>query len=112
MLAFLNLGAPEIAFLLVIFLLFFGADKVPELARTLGRARAEFSKAQRDVKRAMQSAEEVAWEEQQRFERAREHQMREQAATGVTPEQAAAAADAAGTSDGIAEAAPGLREED
>jgi sec-independent protein translocase protein TatA len=33
---FFGLGVPEIALILVIFLLFFGKDKLPELARSIG----------------------------------------------------------------------------
>ena len=77
-LALLNLGPSEVALLLVLFLLLFGAQKVPELARALGRARAELERAQREVRQAMRSEEDRALEEQLAFERAREHQMREQ----------------------------------
>ncbi|HWH09038.1 MAG TPA: twin-arginine translocase TatA/TatE family subunit [Candidatus Thermoplasmatota archaeon] len=77
-LALLNLGPSEVALLLVLFLLLFGAQKVPDLARALGRVRAELERAQRDVRQAMRSEEERALEEQLAFERAREHQMREQ----------------------------------
>lgn len=77
-LALLNLGPSEVALLLVLFLLLFGAQKVPELARALGRARAELERAQREVKQAMRSEEDRALEEQLAFERVREHQMRQQ----------------------------------
>lgn len=76
--ALLNLGPSEVALLLVLFLLLFGAQKVPELARALGRARAELERAQREVRQAVKGEEERALEEQLAFERAREHQMRQQ----------------------------------
>ena len=76
--ALLNLGPSEVALLLVLFLLLFGAQKVPELARALGRARAELERAQREVRQAVKSEEDRALEDQLAFERAREHQMRHQ----------------------------------
>jgi sec-independent protein translocase protein TatA len=33
-----GLGAPELILILVVFLLFFGKDKLPELARSVGRS--------------------------------------------------------------------------
>ncbi|MCX6023483.1 MAG: twin-arginine translocase TatA/TatE family subunit [Chloroflexi bacterium] len=37
-----SLGAPEVAFVLVIVLLVFGAGKLPEVGRSVGRAITEF----------------------------------------------------------------------
>jgi sec-independent protein translocase protein TatA len=37
-----NLGGPELLIVLAVVLLMFGSRKVPELARSLGRAKAEF----------------------------------------------------------------------
>ncbi len=39
-----QLGAPEIIIILAVFLLLFGAKKLPELARSLGRSSTEFRK--------------------------------------------------------------------
>ena len=39
-----QLGAPEILIILAVFLLLFGAKKLPELARSLGRSSTEFRK--------------------------------------------------------------------
>lgn len=33
-----GLGTPEIILIIVVFLLFFGKDKIPELARSVGRS--------------------------------------------------------------------------
>jgi sec-independent protein translocase protein TatA len=33
-----GLGTPELILILVVFLLFFGKDKIPELARSVGRS--------------------------------------------------------------------------
>ena len=38
----MNLGGPELLIVLVVVLLIFGSKKVPELARSLGRAQKEF----------------------------------------------------------------------
>ena len=43
-----TLGAPEIAVVILIIVLFFGAKKIPELARSLGRASQEYKKAKED----------------------------------------------------------------
>ncbi|MFL5799101.1 MAG: twin-arginine translocase TatA/TatE family subunit [Actinomycetota bacterium] len=39
-----QLGAPEILIILAVFLLLFGAKKLPDLARSLGRSSTEFRK--------------------------------------------------------------------
>jgi sec-independent protein translocase protein TatA len=44
-LAFMNIGAQELIFVLLILLLLFGAKKLPELARGLRQAVKEFQKA-------------------------------------------------------------------
>ena len=51
-----NLGGPEILIIFVIVLLLFGAKKIPELARGLGKSMGEFKKAREEfedeIKRA------------------------------------------------------------
>jgi sec-independent protein translocase protein TatA len=49
--AFLGLGGPEIALIMFALLLLFGAKKIPELARGLGRGIREFKDATSDVKK-------------------------------------------------------------
>ncbi len=44
----MNLGGPELLIVLAVVLLIFGSRKVPELARSLGRAQREFKDGQRD----------------------------------------------------------------
>ena len=40
----MNLGAPELIIVLLIILLIFGGSKLPQLARSLGKAQSEFKK--------------------------------------------------------------------
>lgn len=44
-----NLGAAELVFIAFLILVLFGAHKIPELARSLGRAQKEFNKARQDL---------------------------------------------------------------
>ena len=52
------LGGPEILILLFIILLLFGAKKLPELARGLGKAKNEFQKASHEVEKEVNSVDE------------------------------------------------------
>jgi sec-independent protein translocase protein TatA len=49
--AFGNLFGPDTLVIFLIILVFFGAKKLPELARSLGQAMREFSKAKDDFER-------------------------------------------------------------
>ena len=44
----MHLGAMEIALIILVVVLIFGAKKIPELARSLGRASQEYKKAKED----------------------------------------------------------------
>ena len=44
----MNLGGPELLIVLVVVLLMFGSKKVPELARSLGKAQKEFKEGLSD----------------------------------------------------------------
>jgi sec-independent protein translocase protein TatA len=44
-----NLGGPEIILILLVVFVFFGAKKIPEIAKGLGEGIREFRKAARDV---------------------------------------------------------------
>jgi sec-independent protein translocase protein TatA len=50
------LGWPEIVGIILVLLLLFGAKKLPELARGLGKGINEFKKASRDVQDELQRA--------------------------------------------------------
>jgi len=45
---FRNIGVPELILILVILLIIFGAGKLPEIARSLGKAIKEFKKEIKD----------------------------------------------------------------
>ncbi len=44
----MDVGAPELLIILAVVLLLFGSKKLPELARSMGRASKEFRKGLRD----------------------------------------------------------------
>lgn len=43
-----NLGMPEILVILIVLILLFGAKKIPDLARSLGRSLGEFKKGREE----------------------------------------------------------------
>ena len=56
----MHLGPMEIALIIVVLVLLFGAKKIPELARSLGRASQEYKKAKEDfLKEVNQPAEDM-----------------------------------------------------
>ena len=59
MLAF-PLGGPEMFIILGIVILLFGAKKLPELARGLGKAKSEFQKASSEAEREMNATHDEA----------------------------------------------------
>lgn len=52
-----NLGAGEIILIVLVILLLFGAKKIPELARGIGKGMSEFKKGLKDVETEIKSAE-------------------------------------------------------
>lgn len=57
-----NIGGPEIIIIFVVILLLFGAKKIPELARGLGKSMGEFKKARNEfedeIRRAVDDGDE------------------------------------------------------
>ena len=53
-----GLGFTEILVILVVALLVFGPDRLPELARNLGKGLAEFRRASSDLRRSVMEADE------------------------------------------------------
>jgi TatA/E family protein of Tat protein translocase len=50
-----NIGMPELLIIVAIALIVFGPDKLPELAKALGRAMREFKKASEEIKENFES---------------------------------------------------------
>jgi len=53
----MNLGGQEMIIIFVVILLLFGAKKIPELARGLGKSMGEFKKARDEFEREITKAE-------------------------------------------------------
>lgn len=53
-----GIGGGELVFILFIVLMLFGADKVPEMARTMGKAMAQIKNATNDIKSEIQKGAE------------------------------------------------------
>lgn len=75
-LAFLNLGPSEVALILVLLLVLFGADRLPQLARRVGQARAQLDAARHQVVDAFQDEEARDAEKAAAFEAKREQYIR------------------------------------
>lgn len=52
-----NLGAGEIILILLVILILFGAKKIPELARGIGKGMSEFKKGLKDVEDEIKNSE-------------------------------------------------------
>lgn len=59
-----TLGGPEIAVIFIIVLLLFGAKKIPELARGLGKSMGEFKRARSEFEDEIHRAEQEVKEEE------------------------------------------------
>ena len=53
-----GLGLQELIIILLIILFLFGAKKLPEIARSLGKAKKEFEKAGKDIKEELEEKDE------------------------------------------------------
>ncbi|NIP33620.1 MAG: hypothetical protein GWN18_01700, partial [Thermoplasmata archaeon] len=84
-------GMEWIIVIIVIVLLLFGAKKIPELARSIGKARAEFSRGQSMVEKEIREAERQDREEElqrkreQDLERSKD-ETKAAASDGIDPE--------------------------
>ena len=52
----MGIGGSEIFIIMLFALMFFGADKIPEIAKGLGKAMREFKKASDDIKAEINSS--------------------------------------------------------
>ncbi len=57
-----GLGGTEILVILLVILLFFGAKKIPELARGIGQGINEFRKASDQIKKEIEEGEQKGYE--------------------------------------------------
>ncbi|MDZ7693896.1 MAG: twin-arginine translocase TatA/TatE family subunit [Balneolaceae bacterium] len=57
-----GLGGTEILVILLVILLFFGAKKIPELARGIGQGINEFKKASDQIKKEIEEGEQKGYE--------------------------------------------------
>ena len=53
----MSLGWPEIVLILLVVLLLFGANRIPEIARSLGKATREFKKARDEFADELKNAD-------------------------------------------------------
>ena len=91
MLAF-GLGWGEIVVIMLVILLLFGAKKLPELAKGLGKGIREFKKASSDISNELHQASYEEEEEKYRRERQLEEQPVEEQEGGETKKKKAAKA--------------------
>jgi sec-independent protein translocase protein TatA len=79
--------------IVVIVLLLFGAKKIPELARSIGKARAEFTRGQTMVEKEIREAERTDTEEEAKRKREEAKQKTEEASSEGSEEAEDAAID-------------------
>ncbi|MBX0291359.1 twin-arginine translocase TatA/TatE family subunit [Hymenobacter sp. HSC-4F20] len=62
-----DLGGGELMLIMVVILIFFGANKIPELARGLGKGIREFKDASREIRSEIENADRPQQPYQQQF---------------------------------------------
>lgn len=66
------IGPPELIMIFGAIILLFGASKLPELARSMGKSMGEFKKAQREVEEELRRLESGELEEEDKKDRIKE----------------------------------------
>ncbi len=59
-------GLPEILIVILVILLFFGAKRIPELARGIGQGIKEFRKASDEIKKEIEEGEKEGFDAQKK----------------------------------------------
>lgn len=80
-----NLGLTELVLLVVLVLIFFGPQRLPEVARGVGRAMRQFKKGLNEVQREFEEMERRQGERSSEEERARSRTSRPAAGESVEP---------------------------
>ncbi|GAB1410743.1 Sec-independent protein translocase protein TatB [Desulfovibrionales bacterium] len=88
-----GIGSTELIVILIVALIVIGPAKLPEMARSLGKALGEFRRVSTDVKRTIEMEAEQE-EQRTRTEEARKELFPEQPPAPATAESAPAATDA------------------
>lgn len=65
-----SFGGMEILIILLVILLFFGAKRIPELARGIGQGINEFRKASDEIKKELEKGEKEGYESEKKKEAA------------------------------------------
>jgi Tat protein translocase TatB subunit len=88
----LNIGMPELLVILVVGLIVLGPNRLPEVARMLGRALAEFRKATAGLTNELENARAMLEEEARKAAREVERPAKITPAAGAEPKTQVAAA--------------------
>lgn len=82
-----GVGGPELLIILIIILLLFGAKKLPELAKGLGRSMKEFKKATQEVQEDFQEAMDATETEEKKKPPVVKEPVRKKAVAAARPDE-------------------------
>jgi sec-independent protein translocase protein TatA len=63
-----DIGGSEMLLIMVVILIFFGANKIPELARGLGKGIREFKDASREIRSELENANQPGFQSQNNYQ--------------------------------------------
>lgn len=69
---FSGIGVPEVLIVLMVILLFFGAKRIPELARGIGQGINEFRKASDEIKKEIKQGEKEGFGQDEKSSKAKD----------------------------------------